>query len=161
MDDDSHANGRLFRVAQKLFLLAARVTRGMTLGVRAIVLDGEKRVFLVRHSYVRGWHLPGGGVDAGETLAEAMRRELQEEGNITATGSADLLGVYLNRKASGRDHVAVYVIRDFRQDGERKPDREIVETGFFRLDALPAETTAATRRRIREAIDGHPPPLDW
>jgi ADP-ribose pyrophosphatase YjhB (NUDIX family) len=161
MDDDSQGNGRLFRLAQRLFLLMARVTRGMTLGVRAIVIDGEGRVFLVRHSYVKGWHLPGGGVDAGETLADAMRRELREEGNITALGSAELLGICLNRKASGRDHVAVYLVRSFRQDGERKPDREIVEAGFFPLDALPPETTAATRRRIQEAVEGRPPPQDW
>lgn len=161
MDDDSPRNGPVFRTAQKAFLFAARFTRGMTLGVRAIVLDDGGRVFLVRHSYVRGWHLPGGGVDAGETLDAAMRRELREEANIAATGEARLLGVYLNRRASRRDHVAVYVLRHFRQDGPRTPDREIVEAAFFPLDALPEETTAATRRRIREAMDGLPPALEW
>jgi 8-oxo-dGTP pyrophosphatase MutT (NUDIX family) len=161
MDDDSHRNGRLFKLAQRLFLFSARITRGMTLGVRAMVLDSGGRVFLVRHSYVKGWHLPGGGVDAGETLDAAMRRELQEEGSITVTGEAALLGVYLNRKASRRDHVAVYVIRDFTQDGVRAPDREIVETGFFPLDALPGGTTAATRRRIAEALAGSRPAEEW
>jgi 8-oxo-dGTP pyrophosphatase MutT (NUDIX family) len=43
------------------------------------------RVFLVKHSYVSGWHLPGGGVEAGETLVEAVARELHEEGNIEVT----------------------------------------------------------------------------
>lgn len=161
MDADSHRNGLPFRIAQALFLFVARITRGMTLGVRALVLDGEGRVFLVRHSYVKGWHLPGGGVDAGETLESAMHRELKEEGNITATAPAELLGIYLNRKASRRDHVAVYVIRRCRQDGPRPPDREIVETGFFAPDALPADTTPATRRRIREALEGLPVPQDW
>ena len=42
----------------------------MTLGVRGVVLDGEDRVFLVKHSYVAGWHLPGGGVEVGETFLE-------------------------------------------------------------------------------------------
>lgn len=161
MDHDSHRNGLKFRIAQALFLFAARFTRGMTLGVRALVLDGEGRVFLVRHSYVKGWHLPGGGVDAGETLESAMHRELKEEGNITATAPAVLLGIYLNRQASRRDHVAVYVIRQCRQDGPRPPDREIVETGFFAPDALPPETTPATQRRVREALEGLPVPQDW
>ena len=59
-----------------------RFSRGLTLGVRAVVLDAEGRVFLIKHSYAAGWHLPGGGVEAGETLVEALARELREEGNI-------------------------------------------------------------------------------
>jgi hypothetical protein len=90
-----------------------------------------------------------------------MHRELLEEGKIVATGPAELLGIYLNRKASRRDHVAVYVLRDIRQNGPRPPDREIVEAGFFALDSLPPETTPATRRRIQEATQGLQPPATW
>ena len=47
---------------RKVFHLYWRFARGMTLGVRAVVIDDAGRVFLVRHTYVAGWHLPGGGV---------------------------------------------------------------------------------------------------
>ena len=43
----------------------------MTLGVRGLVIDKGQRVFLVTHTYVPGWQLPGGGVEPGETMAEA------------------------------------------------------------------------------------------
>ncbi|MGL4634625.1 MAG: NUDIX domain-containing protein [Beijerinckiaceae bacterium] len=158
---DPQNSGPLFRLAQWAFLLVSRFTRGMTLGVRGMVLDSENRVFLVRHSYVKGWHMPGGGVDAGESLPEALRRELREEGNIVVGSEPPLLGIYRNSAGSARDHIAVYVIRDFKQTAPHKPDREIVEARFFSLDALPEETTQATRRRIEEFRKSLPLAQDW
>lgn len=131
-----------------------RFSRGMTLGVRGFVLDELGRVFLIRHSYVAGWHLPGGGVETGETFREALTRELEEEGKIALEGAAPLFGLYWNRNASRRDHVALYLVRHFRQTETPVPNREIVEHGFFALSELPAETTPATRRRIAEVMQG-------
>src|SRR5262245_40635979 len=93
-----------------------RFSRGLTLGGRAVVIDGQGRVFLIRHSYVAGWHLPGGGVEAGETVLSALTRELAEEGNITLAEPPLLHGVFFNARVSRRDHVAVYVVRAFNQD---------------------------------------------
>jgi ADP-ribose pyrophosphatase YjhB (NUDIX family) len=133
----------------------------MTLGVRAVVLDGEGRVFLVKHGYVSGWHLPGGGVETGETLREALQRELSEEGNIELAGEPVLFGVYLNSHVSRRDHVAIYLVRQFRQDGKPKPNREIIDCGFFETRSLPAETTLGTRLRIAEVVENKPPIPTW
>jgi len=138
-----------------------RLTRGMTLGVRAVVLDGEGRVFLVRHTYMRGWHLPGGGVEAGETLAGALERELGEEAHLAADETPLLHGVFRQAKVSARDHVAVFVIRKFRALEGEKRDWEIAERGFFPLDALPEGTTEGTRARLAEIADASPPGIDW
>jgi ADP-ribose pyrophosphatase YjhB (NUDIX family) len=146
---------------RRLFHLYWRFARGMTLGVRAVVLDGENRVFLVKHSYVSGWHLPGGGVETGETLREALTREIMEEGKIELVGEPALFGVYLNSHVSRRDHVALYLVRHFRQEQLPEPNREIVACGFFEMQALPAETTQGTRLRLSEVIENRPPSQTW
>ncbi len=138
-----------------------RLARGLTDGVRALVVDAEGRVFLVKHSYVSGWHLPGGGVETGETLMMALARELHEEGNIELTGAPTLFAIYFNRRVSRRDHVALYVVRSFRQTAPPQANHEIVAHGFFATDSLPSETTASTRHRIAEVLGGRPAAELW
>jgi ADP-ribose pyrophosphatase YjhB (NUDIX family) len=133
----------------------------MTLGVRGVVLDADNRVFLIRHTYVPGWHLPGGGVETGETALEALERELQEEARISMDEPPVLFGVFFNRKISRRDHVLVYVIRRFKVLEVKRPDREIAEAGFFPLDRLPGGTTTATRNRLAEILEGRPVSANW
>jgi ADP-ribose pyrophosphatase YjhB (NUDIX family) len=146
---------RPFEPAIRRFLHAYwRVSRGLTLGVRGLVFDGEGRVFLVKHSYISGWHLPGGGVETGETLMAALERELREEGNIEITEPPVFFAVYFNRRASRRDHVALYIIRSFRQTAPPQPNREIIAHGFFATSELPADTSRATRERIAEVLSG-------
>ena len=138
-----------------------RFARGLTVGVRAVVVDEQGRVFLVAHSYVSGWHLPGGGVEPGEALGAALTRELKEEGNIELTEAPKLFGIYFNRRATKRDHVVVYVVRSFRQGAWPKPDYEIVGHGFFSPDALPEATTQSTRKRLAEVLQGEAKAEIW
>jgi len=146
---------------RRVFHLYWRFARGMTLGVRAVVLDAGNRVFLVKHSYVSGWHLPGGGVEVGETLRDALQRELEGEGRIELAGEPGLLGVFLNSHVSRRDHVAVYVINQFRQDRMPEPNREIIACGFFEAGELPPDTTVGTRLRIAEVLESKPIMVTW
>jgi 8-oxo-dGTP pyrophosphatase MutT (NUDIX family) len=154
--------GRMYeRFARRLFHLYWRMARGMTLGVQGLVIDGDGRIFLVKHSYVNGWHLPGGGVEPGETLVEALARELREEGNIEVAASPVLHGMFHNRAVSRRDHVAVFVVRAFRQDRPPQRNYEIIDHGFFPADALPADTTSGARARIAEVLHGKPVTQLW
>ena len=146
---------------RRIFHFYWRIARGMTLGVRGVVVDGEGRVFLIQHTYVSGWHLPGGGVEAGETFLEALQRELMEEGRIELAAEPVLHGLFFNGHVSRRDHVAIYIVREFRQDRLPEPNREIAACGFFPPDALPAETTHGTRLRIAEVLDGRKPIATW
>ncbi|MFP5076763.1 NUDIX domain-containing protein [Rhizobium sp. YIM 134829] len=145
------------RILHRYFALS----RGMTLGVRAACFDDQGRIFLVRHSYLAGWYLPGGGVERGETCFMALEKEIREEGNLRLGAPPQLFAVYHNRHVSIRDHVLLYLCRGVTQTGPRAPDREIVESGFFPLDALPDGTTPATLRRLAEIRGESVPDAYW
>lgn len=146
----------------RLFHLWFVVSRPMTFGVRALIFDQQQNtVFLIRHTYVPGWQLPGGGVEAGETAMEALHREIIEECNVEILERPRLTSIHFNRQASRRDHVAIYLVKSFKVLGERPADREIAEARFFPLDALPPTVTPATRRRIAEILGDADPCDDW
>lgn len=144
--------------------------RPLTMGVRAIILDesgldesgeaGAKRVLLIRHSYVGGWHFPGGGVGKGETLVEAMRREVREEVGLTVDSDPQPLGVYARFRHGASDHVAVFVVREW--TGTPIADGvEILEARFFPLDRLPPDVSPATQRRLAEFLGQQPFAERW
>ena len=151
----------LYRTAKPVLHPFYRQTRGMTLGARTLVLrHGDSEALLVRHGYAPGWLLPGGGVERGESLAEAALRELREEAAIVAEEELTLHGIFLNDRNFRGDHVACFVLRRFRQ-GMFRPGLEVRQARFFPVDALPDATAPGTRRRIAEVTGRLPPARDW
>lgn len=137
-----------------------RRLRGMTLGSRVAVIDGEGRFLLVRHTYSPGWIFPGGGVERGESCLSAAIREVQEEACITAKGPMQLHGIFNNHHDFPGDHLAFYVLREFEQ-GHFTPNMEIAEVGFFHADKLPSHVSGGSQRRIAEIINGGTPSENW
>lgn len=142
------------------FHTLARMTRGMTLGVRGMAVDGHGRILLVRHTYLPDWWLPGGGVDRGESLHDALVREMREETGLVLTGPATLLSIHSNEAHFRGDHVAVYLVRDF-TTGPASQHGEIAEVGWFAPNALPDALSRGSRARLAEYLDGVPADLRW
>lgn len=141
----------LFKVATVMLQQPwARISRGVTLGARVAVLDGEGSVMLVQHTYSQGWILPGGGVEKGETLAAAALREIREEAGIIGEDPI-LHGMFSNNPVFRGDHVACFVVRKFTRV-TWTPNYEIAAAQFFPVNDLPDSTTGGTRRRIAEIL---------
>ncbi len=151
---------RIEPFTRPLFFAFSRATRGMTLGVRSVAVDAEGRVMLVRHTYLEGWWLPGGGVDRGEAIGDAAARELFEETGLKATAPGRLLSVHSNERFFRGDHVLVYRFDAF-EVGELTHRGEIAEIGWFDPHALPADAHRSTRARLGEIFGGAPVDPLW
>ena len=143
------------RLIGKAARLVWRIGKPRTIGVRALLLDRDGRVALVRHTYADHWYLPGGGVKKGESIAAALMRELAEEVAIDDAVIERVLGVYHSRGEGKDDHIVIFVVRTAACGVLGRADlREIEQAGWFPVDDLPDATSPATRRRIAEYRQG-------
>ena len=147
-------------IRRPLFQAWSRMARGMTLGVRGLVTDEAGQVLLLRHTYMPGWYMPGGGIEFGETAEEALARELVEEAGVRLTGRARLVSFHSNHARFPGDHVLIYRVETWESCPATQVG-EIEEVAWFSPEALPAETTPSTRRRIVEALGGEEPHPHW
>jgi 8-oxo-dGTP pyrophosphatase MutT (NUDIX family) len=147
----------LTRVLQRYW----RLSRGLTLGAQAALLDADNRVLLIRHTYRPGWHFPGGGVERGETVLDALTREVEEEAGVTLTGPAELFGIYSNQPVFPGDHVALFVARQWQQLRTPQPNYEIAEHRLFAPQDLPSDIHPGTARRLGEILHGNPRTPMW
>lgn len=138
-----------------------RLTRGMTMGAQAVVIDQQNQILLVRHGYRPGWHFPGGGVEWNEALSVAMARELFEETGVKITGEAKFHGLFTNFKTFKGDHIGVFIIKQWQQPTVPKPNAEIVEIGFFSQNALPEHTVEGVKNRLNEIFNSAPISTTW
>ena len=151
---------RVERLLRPLIQLSFRWRRGLTLGVRGLVLDAEGRVLLIEHTYLEGWHMPGGGVERGETALQALERELEEEAGVRLTAPPALVSVHSNHQAFRGDHVLVYRIDQW-EACPATSRGEIRRVGWFSPQDLPETATRATRARVAEVLSSGTPDGLW
>ncbi|MEA3062946.1 MAG: hypothetical protein QOJ94_2727 [Sphingomonadales bacterium] len=139
----------LMQIGYRVRRFLLRLLRIRTRGVKVMAFNERGELLLVRNSYGPShlFVLPGGGIGRREEPAAAASREVREETGLEMR-ALELAGIYVSAAEGKRD--SIHLFRG-RADGVPRPDGvEVEEAGFFPLDALPAATSAATRRRVAE-----------
>jgi mutator protein MutT len=145
--------------------LAEPLTKGIDyigVGVGALIVDAEGRVFLARRGpqakNERGlWEFPGGSVEFGERLADALIREMREEFDIEI-GVGDLLDIVDHILPKEGQHWVSPTFICTIASGEpviREPEK-CAEIGWFSLDRVPDDLTLITRANLehyRQRLD--------
>ena len=139
----------LYRLAHGVRRRVFRLLNRHTRGAKVIAVNAAGEVLLVRNSYGRRhlWVLPGGAIGRGEEPAAAAARELREETGLTA-GALLPLGTFETTEEGWRDTVHVFTTTC--SGAPHGDGGEIAALGFFAPDALPANASDATQRRIAE-----------
>ncbi|HWA04360.1 MAG TPA: NUDIX domain-containing protein [Rhizomicrobium sp.] len=146
------------RIALIAKLTAQALLAPVAFGVCALVERGGK-VLLVRHSYVSGWLLPGGGVRRAEPAAQAVLREMREEIGLTRCSSLELFGLYSRRSGWATNVIALYRLRE--AEFAFVPNMEVREVLFADPLAPPPGTPGSVRRRLAEFAGTAPIDHHW
>jgi ADP-ribose pyrophosphatase YjhB (NUDIX family) len=118
-----------------------------TIGVFAIITDGEGRVLLCHRRDRDVWNLPGGGLEKGEAPWDGVVREVREETGLDVS-VRDLVGVYSKPEVDEVVFSFVCVVTG----GVIASTCEADMVQYFRLDAIPEKTLPRQVERIRDAL---------
>ncbi len=116
------------------------------IGVFALIF-GQGRILLGHRRDIDWWNLPGGGMEAGETVDEALCREVREETGLEVE-IEQLVGVY--SKPQKQEVVLTFRCRVV--GGTLQATEETRESCYFTPDALPSNTLPKHRQRIEDAL---------
>jgi 8-oxo-dGTP diphosphatase len=119
-------------------------------GVSGVILDDRGRVLLQRHRFWRpgSWGLPGGYAERGETLEQALQREVREEAGyeVAVDRVVRMVSGYRLRLEVGFQGRLV-------GGAQRLDPREVLEVRFFPPGELPTGLLAAHRDLIALALE--------
>ena len=132
----------------------------LTPAVAAIIRDEAGAILLIRRGDGQGWSLPGGVLEPGEVLADALVREVEEETGLDVE-PVRLIGVYSDPDVNhvtypngDQIHLVSATFECRILGGRLRPDgEESLEVAYCSPQALPESLVRAHRIRIKDALE--------
>ena len=129
-------------------------------GVNALIFDDRGRVLLEHRSDNGWWGLPGGAVEVGESVSEAVLREVEEETGLIVT-IRRLVGIYsdpanytITQYSDG--NIVQWITSSFeceRSHGELRVSDESTEVEYFAVDRIPRNTVPGHLMQVEDALE--------
>ncbi|MBC7879212.1 MAG: NUDIX domain-containing protein [Anaerolineales bacterium] len=117
-----------------------------------IAVIHENKILLTQREDFETWILPSGGVEDGESLAQAAIRETKEETGLDVE-LIRLVGVYSRLGNMSPVHAILFVAKPI--GGEIKcQEGETIAVEWFAFDQIPSPLSAGHKKRIEDAISG-------
>lgn len=121
------------------------------LAVNVAVLQ-EGKILLTQREDFETWVLPGGGVEEGESLAQAAIREVKEETGLDVELTT-LVGIYSRMGDWIPGYISLFAAKPI--GGERRcQEGETIAAEWFAFDELPGPLSLGHKKRIADAIAG-------
>lgn len=149
----------LHKIANRVLRKYQSILGICTLGSRAIVLNSQNQILLVKHTYQPHWYIPGGGVKKRESAKKAVLRELKEEVGLTVIGEPELFGIYYHTYLGVSDYPIIYVVKNYSITHAYSPEIEKIE--WFDYSNLPEMISPGTKRRLNEYFTSSPRVDTW
>ncbi len=124
----------------------------------AIIEDGQ--ILLTKRDDFEVWCLPGGGADAGESVAETAVREVLEETGLDVRLTR-MVGIYSIPRAKAWLNLIILFVGEV-IGGELKAQKgEVLEIKQFPIDELPENMLWGHRQRVIDAVNGYGGSVVW
>ncbi len=133
--------------------LSRHLLKRPVVGICAVARHPDGRVLLVRRGDSGTWALPGGTLEWGETLADALPREVAEETGATVVGPATVTGVYSRPDRDPRFHAVTICVTCSIEGAVNGPQNklEIWEAKLFEPDQVPEQLALTMHDMLRDA----------
>lgn len=148
------------RIPRGFWVLGKEILRHLlrrpVVGICAAARTADGRWLLVRRTDSGEWALPGGTLEWGETLRDAVQRELREEAGVLRLELGELLGVYSDPGRDPRFHAVTVVVAAVVEPPAVPPHNpvEIAEARLFREDELPGNLSHGMTTMLQQARRG-------
>ncbi len=152
----------LLRIPKGAFTIVKEVARHLlrrpVVGVAAAARTPDGRWVLIRRTDTGEWALPGGTLEWGEKLSDAIVRELDEEAGVEVLALGDVAGVYSDPSRDHRFHAVTIVVHATVSEPLRPPLNpvEIAEVRLFEASEFPATLAHGMTRMLTDAGSGVP-----